>query len=95
MLVAVVARPPVFGGKVKSFDADKAKAVPGVRHVVEIDRGVAVVADGFWPATNGPRGACRSSGTKGRWPDSTAGSSAKQYAELAKQPGAVAGRKAT
>ena len=34
----------------RRFDADKAKAVPGVRHVVEIDRGVAVVADGFWAA---------------------------------------------
>ena len=39
MLVAVVARPPVFGGKVKSFNAEKAKAVPGVRHVIQIDRG--------------------------------------------------------
>src|SRR5438552_630436 len=53
MLVALVARPPVFGGKVKSFNADKTKAVPGVRHVVEIERGVAVVADGFWPAKLG------------------------------------------
>src|SRR5581483_3467358 len=53
MLVALVARPPVFGGKFKGFDASKAKAVPGVRHVVEIDRGVAVVADGFWPAFKG------------------------------------------
>src|SRR3989449_780386 len=33
LLVAVIARSPVFGGKVKSFDATKAKAVPGVRHV--------------------------------------------------------------
>src|SRR5207302_3070689 len=53
MLVALVARPPVFGGKVKSFDAAKAKAIPGVRHVVQIDRGIAVVADGFWPAKLG------------------------------------------
>jgi len=53
MLVAVVARPPVFGGKVSSFNADKAKAVPVVRHVVQIDRGIAVVADGFWPANLG------------------------------------------
>ena len=36
MLTALVARPPVFGGKVKSFDASKAKAVPGVRDVVQI-----------------------------------------------------------
>src|SRR5207247_10375656 len=53
MLVALVARPPVFGGKVKSFRADKAKGVPGVKHVVQIPRGVAVVADGFWPAKKG------------------------------------------
>src|SRR3989449_9633564 len=36
LLVAVVARSPVFGGKVQSFDAAKAKAVPGVKHVVQI-----------------------------------------------------------
>src|SRR2546428_9517147 len=37
LLVAVIARSPVFGGKVKSFDATKAKAVPGVRHVTAGD----------------------------------------------------------
>src|ERR1700675_2018329 len=41
MVYAVVARCPVFGGKVASFDATKAKAVPGVKNVVEISRGVA------------------------------------------------------
>jgi isoquinoline 1-oxidoreductase beta subunit len=53
MLTAVIARPPVFGGSVKSFDAAKAKAVPGVRDVITIREGVAVVADGFWPAVKG------------------------------------------
>ncbi len=53
MLVALIARPPVFGGKVKSFDATRAKAVAGVRHVLQIDRGIAVVADGFWQAKLG------------------------------------------
>ncbi|MGE3525474.1 MAG: molybdopterin cofactor-binding domain-containing protein [Gemmatimonadales bacterium] len=53
MLVAVVERPPVFGGTVKSYDAKDALAVPGVRHVVQIDSGVAVVADGYWPAMKG------------------------------------------
>lgn len=38
MLYAVIERSPVFGGKVKRFDAARAKAVPGVRHVVEIPR---------------------------------------------------------
>jgi isoquinoline 1-oxidoreductase beta subunit len=53
MLVAVVARCPVFGGKVKSFDASKATAVKGVKKVVQIGSGVAVVATGFWPARQG------------------------------------------
>ncbi len=41
------------GGKVKSFDATAAKAVPGVRHVVQVSSGVAVVADTFWAALQG------------------------------------------
>src|ERR1700738_58740 len=36
MLYAAVARPPVFGGRVKKFDATRAQAVPGVRKVVEV-----------------------------------------------------------
>ena len=55
MLYAVVARCPVFGGKVLSFDATKAKAVPGVKNVVEISRGIAVVADNTWAAMQGRR----------------------------------------
>src|SRR5436189_4242135 len=53
MLVAVVARCPVFGGKVASFDGAKAKTVSGVRQVVQISSGVAVLADGYWPAKQG------------------------------------------
>ena len=65
MLYAVVARCPVFGGKVARFDATKAKAVAGVTHVVQIPQGVAVVAGNTWAAMEG--GArCRSSGTKVR-----------------------------
>jgi isoquinoline 1-oxidoreductase beta subunit len=55
MLYAVVARCPVFGGKVKSFDATKAKAVPGVKQVLAISNGVAVVADNTWNAMQGRR----------------------------------------
>ncbi|MBI5589117.1 MAG: molybdopterin-dependent oxidoreductase [Deltaproteobacteria bacterium] len=51
MLTAVDAHPPVFGAKVVSFNADKALARPGVRKVVQVPSGVAVVADGFWPAS--------------------------------------------
>lgn len=53
LLTAVVAHAPVFGGKVKSYDASKAKAVPGVRQVVQIPTGVAVIADHFWAAQQG------------------------------------------
>ena len=44
MLVAVVAHSPRFGGKLKSFDARKAKAIKGVVDVVAIPTGVAVLA---------------------------------------------------
>jgi isoquinoline 1-oxidoreductase beta subunit len=53
MLYAVVARCPVTGGSVASFDATKAKAVAGVKHVVQIPEGVAVVADNTWAAMEG------------------------------------------
>jgi isoquinoline 1-oxidoreductase subunit beta len=53
LLTAVVAHAPVFGGKVKSFDATRAKAVAGVKQVVQIPTGVAVIADHFWAASQG------------------------------------------
>ena len=53
MLTALVARSPVFGGKVKSFRADRARAVPGVKKVVRVPSGVAVVAEHFWAAKLG------------------------------------------
>jgi isoquinoline 1-oxidoreductase beta subunit len=62
LLYAVVARCPVFYGKVASFDATKAKAVPGVRDVIQFETsgrgasttgGVAVVADNSWSAMQG------------------------------------------
>jgi isoquinoline 1-oxidoreductase beta subunit len=53
LLTAVVARAPAFGGTVKSFDPAKALAVPGVRKVVRVPSGVAVVADHFWAARAG------------------------------------------
>ncbi|MEJ2347327.1 MAG: xanthine dehydrogenase family protein molybdopterin-binding subunit [Gammaproteobacteria bacterium] len=53
MLVATVRRCPVFGGKLGHFDATKAKAVKGVRHVMPVASGFAVVADTFWAAKQG------------------------------------------
>ena len=89
MLTAVVARPPVFGGKVKSFDAGGAKAVPGVRHVVEIDRGIAVVADSYWPAMKG-RKALAIAWEEGPLAGLDSRRQREQYAQLAKEAGAVA-----
>ncbi len=53
MLTAVIAYPPVSGGKAASVNDAKAKAVPGVRQVVQIPSGVAVLADGYWAAKLG------------------------------------------
>jgi isoquinoline 1-oxidoreductase beta subunit len=53
LMTAVVARAPVFGGKVKSFNAEKTKATPGVKAVVQVPSGVAVVAEHFWAAKVG------------------------------------------
>lgn len=53
LLTASVLRPPVFGSRVGSFDAAPALAIKGVRHVVEIQSGIAVVADHYWAARKG------------------------------------------
>jgi CO/xanthine dehydrogenase Mo-binding subunit len=53
LLTATVIHPPVFGAGIKSLDSVRAKLVPGVRHVLEIDSGVALVADTFWQAQKG------------------------------------------
>jgi len=50
MLYASLAQCPVIGGKVASLDDTRAKAMPGVKHVVKITDGVAVVADSWWQA---------------------------------------------
>jgi isoquinoline 1-oxidoreductase beta subunit len=51
MLVATIKECPVFGGKLKSFDASKVTRMKGVKKVVQVgDTAVAVVADTFWVA---------------------------------------------
>jgi isoquinoline 1-oxidoreductase beta subunit len=89
MLVAVVARCPVIGGKVASFDATKTKAVPGVRHVVQITSGVAVVADGYWPAMKG-REALELKWDEGPNARVSSASISQLLNQRADQPGAVA-----
>ena len=53
MVAATVARCPVFGGRAKRFHAEAALAIPGVRAVLPIESGIAVVADDFWTALRG------------------------------------------
>jgi isoquinoline 1-oxidoreductase beta subunit len=55
MVYAAIARCPVFGGKVVSFDATKAKAIPGVKDAVQISNGVAVIAENTWAAFAGAK----------------------------------------
>ncbi len=51
--VALVAHPPVFGATPRTFNAENVKTVTGVTHVIELVRGVAVVATNFWAAKKG------------------------------------------
>lgn len=89
LLTALVARAPMFGGKVKSFDAAPARAVPGVRDVVQVPSGVAVVADHFWAAKQG-RDALTVEWDAGTNADT--GRQRKEFRGLAQTPGAVAAR---
>jgi isoquinoline 1-oxidoreductase beta subunit len=91
MLTAVIARPPVFGAKMKSFNAEKARAVPGVREVIEIESGVAVVADTFWPANLGRR-ALEVTWDEGPLAALSTAAMREQYVGLARTPGEVARR---
>ena len=89
MLTALVARPDRFGGKVKSFDATKAKAVPGVVDVVQIPSGIAVLGKDFWSAKKGREA------LNVEWDDSSASQLGTpellaQYRGLLEKPGAVA-----
>ncbi len=94
MRVAVVAHPPVFGGKVASFDPANARAVKGVEAVVQVpvDRGgtgVAVIANGYWPAKTG-RDALDLKWEAASGP--TTADQFRQYRELAGTPGLSAKR---
>ncbi|MBI5583358.1 MAG: xanthine dehydrogenase family protein molybdopterin-binding subunit [Deltaproteobacteria bacterium] len=89
MLTAVIARPPVFGGKVKSLDAARTKALPGVKAVVEIEGGVAVAAVDFWSAQRG-REALKITWDEGPLAGLSTEGLRRQYAELARTPGATA-----
>jgi isoquinoline 1-oxidoreductase subunit beta len=89
LVYAVVARCPVFGGKVASFDATKAKAVPGVKNVVQISNGVAVIADNTWNAIKGRR-ALEVQWDEGPNAAQTSAKISQLFADRAQQEGLVA-----
>jgi isoquinoline 1-oxidoreductase subunit beta len=89
MVYAVLQRCPVFGGKVASFDDTKAKAVPGVLQVVQISRGVAVIADNTWSAMEGRR-ALQVQYDEGKNANLSSASIRELFVNLAEKPGAVA-----
>ncbi len=91
MLYAVVARCPVFGGKVASFAATQARAVPGVKQVIQISSGVAVLADNTWAAMEGRR-ALEVKWDEGSNANASSDSIRKLFADRVAQPGAL-GRK--
>jgi isoquinoline 1-oxidoreductase beta subunit len=90
MLTVLVARPPRFGGKVASLDAKEALAQPGVVDVKQISSGVAVYAQGTYPAMQGR------AHLKITWDDSGAEKRSTEqlienYRTLARKPGLSAG----
>jgi isoquinoline 1-oxidoreductase subunit beta len=89
MVVAVVARPPRFGGKATAFDDSQAKQVKGYLGAAIVPQGVAVYARSTWPAIHA-RNTLRID-----WDESAANKTGvkaleSQYRELAKNPGVTA-----
>lgn len=89
MLVAVVARAPVLGATVTGFVPDAAMAVPGVRQVVQVSSGVAVVAAGYWAAIKG-REALQVTWSESPMGGVNSADLSARYASLAAQPGVAA-----
>jgi len=89
MLTALVAHVPVFGGKAKSIDSAAALAVPGVKQVVDVGSGVAVIASGFWAAKKG-RAALKVEWDLGPNAGMSSAGMRADYKKLAEGPGKVA-----
>ncbi len=89
LLTAVIAHPPTFGGKVKSFEAGAAKAVSGVHSVFQVPSGIAVVAENYWAAKRG-RDALKVEWDPGPHASVDTAKVRKSFRELAKTAGAEA-----
>jgi len=89
VLTVLIARSPVFGGKVKSFDATEALKVAGVQGVYQVPTGIAVAATGFWPARTA-RDLLEIEWDEGPGASLSTPKMIAEYLKLAKRPGAVA-----
>ncbi len=83
--IAVVARPPAFGARLKGFNPEKVKAVPGVTHVIQLANGIAIVGNHFWAVKKG-RDVLEAEWEPGANPASTE-ALGTQFRELAKTAG--------
>lgn len=89
MLTVLIARSPVFGGKLKRFDATEAKKVAGVQGVYPVRTGIAVAATGFWPAQTA-RNLLEIEWDEGPGAGLSTPKMRADYLALARTPGAVA-----
>jgi isoquinoline 1-oxidoreductase beta subunit len=89
MLFAMVARSPVFGGTVASFDDKAARAIPGVVAVKQVPSGVAVIATNTFAARRG-RDALQVQWNEGKGASFSTATLREEYSRLARTPGALA-----
>ena len=89
MLNAVVARPPVFGATPRNVNSRDALAMPGVKKIVTVPSGVAVIADSFWQAKKA-RDTLKIDWNEGTMAGFSSASQREQYRALAQKPGLVA-----
>src|SRR6185437_1378675 len=89
MLYASVQKPAVFGGKVTSYDATEALKVKGVKKVVQISSGVAVLATNTWSAMQG-RFKLKVQYDDGKWANLSSEQIFAEHEKMASAPGAVA-----
>jgi isoquinoline 1-oxidoreductase beta subunit len=89
MLTVLIARSPVFGGKVQRFDAAEARKIAGVQGVYQVPTGVAVAASGFWPAKTA-RDLLQIEWDEGAGAALSSAGLREEYRALAKKPGLTA-----
>jgi isoquinoline 1-oxidoreductase beta subunit len=89
MVYAAIVNSPVFGGTLASVDDTNAKKIPGVRQVIKLDNGVAVIGDHTWAAKRGAA-ALDITWNEGRGSDFSTAKVVQQLADASKRDGAVA-----